>query len=304
MKRNIALDLLRTIACMLILNFHLEPLFPDKLKILSIGGDIGNNLFFMLSGYLLYKRINETEICEFKTYYLSRIKNLLPQTLIILAGSILVGSLRFTSIKDLITFLIFPAHFWFVLYIIYFYIFVFFQIKCFSKKTNIIICVFLLLLHLCLNGVSSERYIIGYISMLYGYYLNESQITINNGSLKLSLFGVLYVGLKLIYKLLLPGSRIIHLLIGISIILMSSIAIKITKDNEKLKNFISSKKFVYKLISIISSCTLEVYLISFFNNWYIIRKTGELFIFPLSYFISIIVIVTISYFFHRIVVKK
>ena len=52
-KRIQAVDYIKCLACFLILNSHIAPLYPDKLKALSFGGFFGNCLFFFVSGFCL-----------------------------------------------------------------------------------------------------------------------------------------------------------------------------------------------------------------------------------------------------------
>ena len=52
-KRLIAIDYIKCLACVLIINSHLTSLYPRQLYFLSMGGYFGNSLFFFSSGYCL-----------------------------------------------------------------------------------------------------------------------------------------------------------------------------------------------------------------------------------------------------------
>ena len=51
-SRNYALDFLKCIATMMVLNSHMSVCYPD-FEYLATGGAIGNCLFFCVSGFLL-----------------------------------------------------------------------------------------------------------------------------------------------------------------------------------------------------------------------------------------------------------
>ena len=52
-KRLKAIDYIKCLACVLIINSHLTSLYPRQLYFLSMGGYFGNSLFFFASGYCL-----------------------------------------------------------------------------------------------------------------------------------------------------------------------------------------------------------------------------------------------------------
>ena len=54
------IDIAKALACLLIANFHSDILYPDKLSLLSFGGDIGNNIFFMVSGFALLPSVEKS----------------------------------------------------------------------------------------------------------------------------------------------------------------------------------------------------------------------------------------------------
>lgn len=75
------IDIAKALACLLIANFHSDILYPDKLSLLSFGGDIGNNIFFMVSGFALLPSVEKSTSLDIGKWYLKRVMRLLPMLL-------------------------------------------------------------------------------------------------------------------------------------------------------------------------------------------------------------------------------
>ena len=125
------IDLLKTIAALLITNSHCQNIYP--ISYLAFGGTFGNALFFIISGYLLVN-IN-TNFC---LWYSKRINKILPATLICL----IVNFVLFYNL-DVIN-ICFKKHlsyifdlFWFVWAILIYYVIYYFVIKQVLKKQTI-----------------------------------------------------------------------------------------------------------------------------------------------------------------------
>ncbi len=56
-ERNYALDFMKCIATMLVLNSHMDICYPGH-EYLATGGAIGNCLFFCISGFLLIPMVH------------------------------------------------------------------------------------------------------------------------------------------------------------------------------------------------------------------------------------------------------
>lgn len=72
------IDIMKSLACLLIANFHSDILFPDRLSLLAFGGDIGNNMFFMVSGSTLFPSVERSGGKDVRSWYIKRLKRLMP----------------------------------------------------------------------------------------------------------------------------------------------------------------------------------------------------------------------------------
>ena len=81
-NRNINIDLVRGIAILVILIYHIYCVTKIGFKyeiinsIISMGGELGVTIFFILSGYGIYKLLNKN--MTYKEYLVGRLKKLLP----------------------------------------------------------------------------------------------------------------------------------------------------------------------------------------------------------------------------------
>jgi peptidoglycan/LPS O-acetylase OafA/YrhL len=93
--RNAGLDLLRTLACALVVAFHLRTVLGvdfGPLNAFVQGGDSGVYIFFALSGYLLYRPFVRGEV-DLRSYTVKRIARLVPGYLLALVClAVLTGS--------------------------------------------------------------------------------------------------------------------------------------------------------------------------------------------------------------------
>lgn len=73
-QRNLAIDILKVLAALMITNSHLKPLYIDPFTPLGTFGAPGNALFFFISGYgLCLGRWS-----DFNTWYSRRISRIIP----------------------------------------------------------------------------------------------------------------------------------------------------------------------------------------------------------------------------------
>ncbi len=105
-KRYELLDFLRVLAILLVLNSHLDKLYP--ISALATGGAAGNGLFFIISGYCLSLRSN------FSHHMARRIVRLYPGVLISVCIQALLGMKTLGSLSDFVRQYIWPTAFWFV----------------------------------------------------------------------------------------------------------------------------------------------------------------------------------------------
>lgn len=107
-KQIISLNLLKFLTMLLIVNSHADVLYPQNLSFMASGGSIGNELFFLISGYLFVVK------SDVKTDFKNRFIRLYLPTYIMIAIIIFVCELDLDSINNVIREFIWPTHFWFV----------------------------------------------------------------------------------------------------------------------------------------------------------------------------------------------
>ena len=132
MKRDDAIDILKCLAILLILNAHSKELF-GRWEVLSTGGIIGNSLFFFCSGFTLsIKKIN----LDFLNWYKRRIARILPSLFswALLLGAIGYGALGEKSMIKLVT----GGGFWFISCILVYYILLYWHCRYTKRYTGIL----------------------------------------------------------------------------------------------------------------------------------------------------------------------
>lgn len=292
---------LRVLACLLITNFHFDILYPEKFRLLAFGGDLGNNLFFMISGFCLYSSVNGM---KFGKWLKKRYSKILPAVLIIELLSAWAGGVKFSNLGEIVRYFLFPTPFWFTGAIIIFYP-VFYLAARWMKEKSYGIYLFLLLgtvIHLKFDGIQSERYIVGFLAMLAGYYLygklsNRSihqisrKLWIKNGIYTvLVLF--LYVFLKLLRIKEIGNTVLIHYGIGMSTIAFAGLAIVtafyLEQYLEAGKNKLQHSRL--RFLNFIAGSTLEIYLVQSFKERSLICLFKDM-VFPVNYLLTLCMII-------------
>lgn len=88
-RRDCSIDILKFLAVFLIINSHMDALYP-KFKILATGGAIGDVLFLFVSGYTLF--LSNRKL-RFDNWYKRRINRIYPSVIIcVLMGALLQKS--------------------------------------------------------------------------------------------------------------------------------------------------------------------------------------------------------------------
>lgn len=162
------IDIMKAIACLLIANFHSDILFPDKLSLLAFGGDVGNNVFFLISGFVLYEGIIRLEWRDLGKWLKKRYLRILPLVLVAEILSVIVLSKDISSPRTFVQVFVFPTLFWFTGAIIVFYPLLFIVEKTKSNILKVIIAIVLFMLHIVFDSLFAERYFIGFIAMIVG----------------------------------------------------------------------------------------------------------------------------------------
>lgn len=107
-KKNLSLNLLKCLTMLLIINSHSDVLYPEKLSFFASGGGIGNELFFLMSGYLFRAKD------DFKGDLRRRFVRLYVPAYIMIAVTALFGRIQIDGVLKAIRVFLWPTQFWFV----------------------------------------------------------------------------------------------------------------------------------------------------------------------------------------------
>ena len=136
MKRDNAIDILKCLAILLILNAHSKELF-GRWEVLSTGGVIGNSLFFFCSGYTLSlsKKIN----LDFFNWYKSRISRIMPGLFCwaLILSAIGYGVFGENTMFELVT----GGGLWFISCILVYYILLYWHCRYMQKFTSVLLII-------------------------------------------------------------------------------------------------------------------------------------------------------------------
>ncbi len=261
-------------------------------------------MFFMVSGSTLFPSVERSGGKDVRSWYIKRLKRLMPMLIFFYDLSVIFGNLCFESAFDLIKAFIFPTIYWFTGALLLFYFIFFFIEK--SKCPYIRVGCAVMLIAGCLfwDNIYSERYFIGFLAMLIGAYIRKRLTDILNrasddkgqmiGMILLS--GMMYVVLKLLRGRGLEVGGVIHLGIGIlTIMIAAGILIIGCSYEDKIKNCLEVHRNIRYAIKTLSEVTLAVYLVMGFDDRIIMKQIGALSTFPLSYFIDLSISFLLAY---------
>lgn len=320
-KKNISysLSILRVIAMLMIINSHSDVLFPNNLSFLASGGAIGNELFFLISGYLFSSNGNFIQFC---------IKRFIRLFIPVYIVTIILFVLNFysfqhlKSISGLIYYFVWPTDFWFVSSCFLFCMFLYFILRSKiwkNKYTFLCFLLFIIIVNIFiyvffipnksiwiiedfrLFGNFPYKSIYSFIVFLFGYYIKDNdgylRMRFNQKKMLLvsfSSFISFYCFKLLIHKNILSMDfQIVSQPLTVIFVLSFFI---LCLYSDKLEQLISNLK-IKRMIYAISCITLESYLIQFS----VIDRVSKLnFYFPLNYFVSLIVIILSSFVFYKI----
>jgi len=297
--------ILKVLATILITNTHYTDVYPYDL--MASGGLLGNVIFLWVTGYLL---INVKHINFFKWYY-KKLKRIYPIVWIPTLLFILIGFYSLQT-KTILEYFIFPTDYHFVgsiiiLYIPYFFVMNFPNIKKYIKYLVIGLFVFQLVLYFTIYDLSYYhidnvrepmiRFLFFYAMLLGSYFrLNSQKYLSNRNSLTkyfMALFTLLYLISKLIFSKY-SGLSIFQL--GNQIILLIALYF-IVKFFMSLEEIFSIKlKNMIKIIKPISNITLEIYVVQFF-----IIYTLQHLIFPYNFILITFSILFSAFVLHYII---
>lgn len=315
-KYNISLNFLKILAILLIINSHADILYPSKIKFFATGGSIGNELFFLISGYL-FNRKNDISADIKKRF----IKLYLP-TYIIIIITIIIGRLTVDSIIGAIKIFIWPTAFWFVgaIFIYSIILYALIKLDIIQLKRFLIfgfcIASLDLLLYLFLIPDKSiwivedayfafipYRSLYSLFSFILGYFLkvNKEKLFGKINEIQINLLAiasfVAFYGFKfLLNKNIIPMSlQILSHPITIICALFVFLAFAQIDLNKKFED----KRMEY-WINLLANLSLESYLVQFI----IIAEMSSLnIIFPINIILCVVIIMFIAWILHFVSIR-
>lgn len=300
-QKNVSLNLLKLFTMLLIINSHSDVLYPEKIRFLASGGGIGNELFFLISGYLFSAKI---EIG--KDLWRRFIRLYVPAYIMILI-TLICGRISVNSIGGFVKEYIWPTHFWFVGAILAYsaILYVLIQKAKIESRTSFAIFGFavvladILLYLICIPdksfwivedayiGIIPFRSVYSIFAFVLGYYLKKNWESIRSKfhhekvAILAVVFFVLFYGFKyMLNKGIVPMQmQILSQPLTILSALFIFIAFAMLNLNQKLDG-----KRVERVINTVSGLSLESYLVQFM----IIAAVSTLNItFPINLIVSI-----------------
>ena len=320
-KLNPAISLVKLIAMLLIIHSHSDILFPKRIAFLATGGALGNELFFLVGGYLYSTKRSfaQTTCRRFIRLYI-------PTYIMTLALYVFriipLGGL--TSPKEVIYRLIWPTSFWFVSSIfangVLFHALLKQSVFSTPKKAFYFAIIFLIanigIYYLFIpnkevwivedykffNGMFYYKCIYSFAIFCCGYLIKYLEF---NGKLRInekllfpgavSSFAVFYIFKYLLNRCIIPmrWQILSQPITGICVVF---ILLWILKSN-LINRWLSVSKKAANIVNILGEITLEAFLVQF----EIVSVINKLqIVFPANYFLNVIAIIAAAYIFHRV----
>lgn len=290
-KRLFYLDFLRFIACVLITNSHFDGVYPLNI---SWGGCPGNCLFLMISGFLLFDSIGKKK--SFVFWFIPKVLRLYIPLFII---NIITVSVGFR--KPSLELFFFPINeVWFIPCIVLLYFAYYFAIKYKAFLWLYLVIDFAIYVVLYCRFdlqvffVEKQlifRYLYGFIAMMIGAFIKSKNITAHDKTkalrlITVSIFGIIgFLGVKLGISEGIKLALYMQFLTQVFSMLFATAAfIGFSYFNDKIEYFMRNSA-LGKLTYIISSCTLEVYLVQF-----VLIANIKALVFPLNFVLIILAI--------------
>lgn len=296
-------NIMKAMACLLIANFHSDITFPDNLSILAFGGDLGNNIFFLISGFTIWPSVSRTVRGEAFQWYKKRFIRIIPMVGLFYFAEWIAGNIVISSLREVFRVFVFPTLYWFTGAILIMYVVYYITEKYVSSKMmRTGIAVALLIVHLVYDTIEAERYLIGFLAMMVGCELRRelNQIVDKpkmNGCLMCAamLVGV-FCALKILRAKGIEYLGIVHLSIGLLTIMIGAmILVWGIRNDQLLTDFFTKNKKLWKLIVMLSNITMAVYLTMGFGDRILMKAIISVLPFPLSYVIGMVIYFAIAY---------
>lgn len=264
---------LRFVAILLITNSHLDKLYP--VAAMSIGGQLGNSLFFMLSGFGLaasYRKKGDA----FWPWLQRRLSRIYPSVLLIaMAAAVITRTVFEWGVVDYVRHLVWPTDYWFVSAIVCFYV-PFYWFMAFGRKAIFLLMIGVLcvpyfyfywtaldLSQFSIEGGGYFKWIFYFQVMLLGGYLayrddaSKPPVAMNWNAMLLGLFVVVYFGLKfMVAKGIQTELQFLIHWMTFPIMVISLFAMNARVVKETIM-----KSAISPFIALVAGATLEIYLL-------------------------------------------
>lgn len=301
--------LLKSIAALLITNSHMDSIYP--IEALSIGGAIGNCIFFLVSGFCLSSKINGS----LSKWMLGRCLRLYPLMWIVNLINMAAGNIH-VSMKNVLIYFFLPIYgFWFVAAILIFYFLFYFVIKCkISTKILIVspIAAYVIIYLTCLDltrwtveDSGFFKYIYYFLAMSIGYIfkINKTRLECLIREKNNILLGAVVIsGLGYVCtKIMMQSSTFLkyQFLVQLTTLLFAvCIFVYTWSMDHMIKRVCDKNAKIFKAMKMIGNSTLEIY---YWN--YLIADLVEGIIFPGNLVLAFILIFTIGCCSHQILEK-
>ena len=287
------IDLVKAAACLMIFCYHCNSLLPGEWKWMTIfGDDMGNNLFFMVSGFALYPSVIHPE-GSFPSWYFKRLKRILPMLVLFYILSFISGFYTINSPAQFITVFIYPSLYWFVTGILIFYVILYFTGKYLPLPIWLITAFALFILWFIRGGSMEAYYFLGFASMLSGFSLRDilEKAAINSRFFLPSTAALIFCIPVFIYiKLKIPDTAVsgmARFILGACVIItgVSTLISGYTK-NESLSAFFNAKPRLHRFLYRVGNLALPLYLVQCFNAGMPGYLIGQKIAFPLSFAVN------------------
>lgn len=294
LQSKMTLSYMRFFATLLITNFHIAPLYPDSMKMLSTGGALGNSLFFFCSGYALYLSNKENGAYS---WIARRYTRIYPSIWIFVAICI-IGGMQSFSIQDFII----PPY-WFLQAILFFYILFYFTTKYLAKhliKTCVFFVSLFIITYFCVDhntfiieNTENNHFLhwyFYYVIMIIGAIVaRDSSFIIKIkpwvGIIALITLIILYYSMKISVMHIINPKYNLQLIIPIFLFIIPVFSFQLCS-----MTLISTPKYINKIVSFISDLTLDIYIVQFVIIGYFVKYD-----FPYGFMLSIISIIITAY---------
>lgn len=286
-KRNIAIDILKFIAALLITNSHMGIMYT-KFSSLATGGSIGDALFFFCSGFTLFLGQER----RFDNWYKRRISRIYPT---VIAWAIITSFFinESYSVRECIT----KGGGWFIPCIMVYYIIIYFVKKIFKAKLWLafaITSIFTLLYYyisgnyhnISIYGEEEFRLVFFFLYMLLGAIIGQ-----NYQNIKIKNPAICFITLLILFNVLLLIRSRFDVLIAsfiniLTLIILLGICISLyTCCNTEVAKKLYESKFGF-VIKFIGGLCLEIYVV---QHAIITSKLNSMF--PLNIIVIFIAIV-------------